>query len=199
MRLFYQVNLYKQKEDVMLNKNVRATVEGAVMLAAATVLSLIKVYELPYGGTITACSMLPLVLFCVRYGMPHSLVMTFAYGILQYLTGNGMAIHWGALILDYLVAFGLIGLAGLFKNFRYSLIYASVFAGVLRFAVHFISGIVLWGEYMPDTFDNVYIYSLVYNGSYMLPETIILVIVSVLLYASKPLKKYILGEDLRNA
>ena len=184
-----------------MNRNIRirAMVEGAIMLAAAVILSMIKVYELPYGGSITAASMLPLVLYCVRYGCPRALVMTFAYGILQYLVGNGISIHWASLILDYAVAFGVIGFAGLFKRFRYGLVYASVFAGIARFLMHFISGVTLWKDTMPETFSNVYYYSMVYNGSYMLPETILLVIISAALYASKPLKKYITASDLTAA
>ena len=104
-------------------------------------------------------------------------------------------------LLDYLVAFTPLGLAGLFKGKKWGIFVGTVVGCLGRFVVHYISGVTIYKilaptEFMKWTFTSPSAYSLVYNGSYMLPNTIIALVIAAVLY--KPLKKYILGQDLGN-
>ena len=104
------------------------------------------------------------------------------------------------MLLDYLVAFTPLGLAGLFKGKTWGLLAGTVVGCAGRFLVHYISGITIYKivaptEFLNWTFSSPSLYSIVYNGSYMLPNTVIALVMSALLYV--PLKKYILGQDLK--
>ena len=108
---------------------------------------------------------------------------------------------WQSMLLDYLVAFTPLGLAGLFKGKKWGIFVGTVVGCLGRFVVHYISGVTIYKilaptEFMKWTFTSPSAYSLVYNGSYMLPNTIIALVIAAVLY--KPLKKYILGQDLGN-
>lgn len=166
-----------------MKKNFAARLtESAVMLAFATVLSLVKLVDLPYGGSITACSMLPILIIAYRHGTPWGLLTGFVYGLLQMLLGvNNLSYATSALaaaaiiVLDYLGAFAVLGLAGLFRKMRSqssALIWASVAVGLLRYVFHIISGCTVWAGLSIPTTDAL-LYSIAYNGTYMIPETII--------------------------
>lgn len=103
---------------------------------------------------------------------------------------------------DYLIAFGVLGLAGIFTGKPYSIFAGTVVGSVARFLVHWVVGATIWAEYMPDEFFGMtmtspWFYSALYNGSYMLPDMIVSLVVFAVLYV--PLKKYLLGEDLKQA
>lgn len=171
-----------------INKKVLMLCESAVMIALATVLSLLKI-ELPYGGSITICSMLPILIIGYRYKPLAGCLTGLAYGFVQLLLGMSnfaYATSWTAavmiLLFDYLIAFAVIGLGGVFrdiKNQAAGLALGALLAGALRFVCHFISGITVWGGFAEDM--PAWLYSLTYNGSYMLPETVILVAGAVVL------------------
>ena len=115
----------------------------------------------------------------------------------QYATNFIMAV--GIVLLDYTIAFTVIGLSacfnGVIKNRLVSIVVGIVFTFALRFVCHFLSGWIIWGVITPNEMGLVApLYSLIYNGGYMLPETIITALVAVLTY--KPLKRYWLAEDL---
>ena len=103
-------------------------------------------------------------------------------------------------ICDYFLAFVALGFgAGLLSRRKWSVYYGTLIGGVLRFLVHYLIGVFVWGVYMPDEFFGMtmtspWFYSLLYNGSYMLPSIILCVLVFALLY--KPLKKYFTSADL---
>ncbi len=102
--------------------------------------------------------------------------------------------------MDYAVAYMAVGLAGLFRNKKWGLVTGGLLGCVCRFIVHFISGITIYAEYMPDEFlnmtmTNTWIYSALYNGTYMLPNTVVAVAVGAAL--TVPLAKYIQGKDLK--
>ncbi len=136
-----------------INKNVIMLCECAVMVALATVLSLIKI-EFPYGGSITICSMLPILIIGYRYKPLVGCLTGVAYGLIQMLFGMSnfaYATSWQAalmiLFFDYLIAFGVIGLGGVFrgiKNQAVGLALGALLASVLRFLCHFLSGITVW-------------------------------------------------------
>ena len=107
---------------------------------------------------------------------------------------------WQSMLLDYLVAFTPLGLAGLFQGKRWGIFVGTVLGCFARFVVHFISGVTIYRIYAPTeilgtVFDNPTLYSIVYNGSYMLPNTILALVIAALLYA--PLKKFYLGADIQ--
>ncbi len=177
----------------------RMLCEGAIMVALAQILSYVKLMELPNGGSLTP-AMFPILLFAVRWGLKDGLLAGFVFGLLQLMFDGAYAWGWQSMLLDYLVAFTPLGLAGLFKGKKWG-IFPGTFLGCLgRFVVHFISGVTIYRihaptEVMGTVFDHPGLYSLVYNGSYMLPNAILALVIAGLLYA--PLKKLYCGEDLK--
>ena len=178
---------------------VRTLCEGAIMVALAQALSYLKFMQLPNGGSLTP-AIFPIVFFALRWGLGQGLLAGFSFGLLQLIFDGAYAWGWQSMLLDYLVAFTPLGLAGLFRGKSWGL-FAGTLAGCLaRFAIHYISGVTVYKilaptEFLNWTFSSPALYSLVYNGSYMLPNTIITLLISVVLYV--PLKRFILGLDLK--
>lgn len=183
-----------------MKKNTRALCEGAILIAVATILSLIKLYQMPSGGSVD-CAMLPVILFAVRWGVGPGLCAGAVYGVLQYFVGSGFAIDWATIIGDYLIAYTMLGLgAGLAHGRKSGVFLGTILGGLLRFLVHLLTGVYLWGEWMPETFwgmpmNSPWFYSLLYNGSYMLLDICIVLLLFALLF--KPLEKYFRAEDLK--
>ena len=179
----------------MQSKKTRILVEGAVMLALATALSFIQIYKLPWGGSITLLSMLPIVLYSIRRGLKAGLAISFLFSLIQLFQGimDGL-FGWGltpgmliaCIFIDYIFAFTVLGLGGLFrKKGTAGWIGGIVLAIALRFVMHFLSGVVIWksfGELWEGfSTESSVLYSILYNGSYMLPELIITVVAAVVL------------------
>lgn len=175
-------------EGYFMNKKVIMLCESAVMIALATVLSLLKI-EWPFGGSITICSMLPILIIGYRYNLLWGCFTGVVFGIIQLLLGmsnfsyatSGIAVVMIALF-DYLIAYGVAGLGGIFrgiKNQAVGLGLGALLTGVLRFICHFISGVTVWSGFAEDM--PAWLYSLTYNGAYMLPETVILIVGAVLI------------------
>ncbi len=177
------------------SKNIRAMCECSIMLALAVVLSFIKFFQLPFDGSITLCSMLPICLVSIKYGLGWGLGTAFLYSWTQILQGG--VFGWGltpemlvaSLFLDYIIAFTVLGLAGLFrKKGFWGKICGITLACFLRFLTHFLAGIILWAKYeefvaFGTTWVNQpVLYSICYNGIYMLPDTVIVVVVAVILF-----------------
>lgn len=168
---------------------LRSLTESAVMIALATVLSLIKIIDLPYGGSVTIASMLPIALISYRHGMKWGLISAAVYGVVQQLLGLS-TLFWftswqsivAIILLDYIVAFTVIGIAGMFrkaiKNQAIALAFGCFTISFLRYICHVISGATVWvGLSIPDS--AALSFSFAYNATYMLPETIILLVVAV--------------------
>ena len=177
----------------MNHMKVRALCEGAVLLAVAQILSYIKLMELPNGGSLTP-AMFPILLFAVRWGLADGLLAGFVFGLLQLMFDGAYAWGWQSMLLDYLVAFTPLGLAGLFQGKRWGIFVGTVLGCFARFVVHFISGVTIYRIYEPTTlfnatFTNPYIYSAVYNGSFMVIDLALCLVIMALLY--KPLRRYI--------
>lgn len=165
----------------MKKLSTRALVEAGVMIAMAQILSYIKLFEAPFGGSITAGSMVPILFFAIRWGVGPGLLAGSAYGMLQFLLGPKYSLHILSILLDYVLAFGLLGLAGLSTKSLKG-VYLGVFFGVFgRFVSSVLSGVILWASYAPATM-NPLAYSIVYNGAYLLPELIISFVLVTLLY-----------------
>ena len=183
----------------MRNTKVRTLTEAAMLIAIAQILSYIVLYRFPQGGSIDA-SMLPIVLFAVRHGAGWGTLAGFVFGILQYVAGNGFAIDWMSMVVDYLIAYALLGFgAGLMKGRRQAMISGTLLGGLLRFLAHYVVGAVIWGKYMPETFFGMtmttpWFYSLLYNAPYMIGSVVIVLVLTALL--ENPMGKYFRGEDL---
>jgi thiamine transporter len=165
----------------MKKLSTKALVEAGVMIALAQVLSYVKIFEAPFGGSVTAGSMVPILFFAIRWGVGPGVFAGAVYGVLQFFLGPKYSMHILSILLDYIVAFGLLGLAGLFtKSIKGILL--GVFAGILgRFVSVVISGVVIWSSYAPETM-NPWVYSILYNGSYLLPELVISYFFVMILY-----------------
>ena len=188
----------------------RKLTESAVMIAVATVLSLIKI-DLPFGGGVTIVSMLPLVLISHRWGWKWGVLTAFVYGVIQMLLGldnvgyaTSFIMALGIIFLDYVIAYTVIGLSGVFDlklgKTRQSVAVGIAVTFVLRFCCHLLTGVWIWGEWMPETFMNMtmtspWLYSFLYNGWYMLAELVLTEIVAVILY--QPLGRFFRREDIR--
>lgn len=179
--------------------STRILAESAIMVALATVLSMVKLWQSPYGGSVTALSMVPILLISLRRGVKAGLGAGFAHGVIQLLLGLGN-VAWipspGGIVLcaltDYILPFTLLGLGGVFRNVRFTknegantLIAAALgamLATILRYLSHIVAGAAVWYAldlqwYADDPAHIVHRYgawafSAVYNGIYMLPEII---------------------------
>ncbi len=173
----------------MKDKNVKMLVEAGIMIALAQILSYVKLFEMPMGGSVTAASMVPILLFAVRWGAKSGLLVGTVYGILQFLLGPKWSFHPISILGDYVVAFGLLGLAGLFKK-DVKGITLGTFLGIFgRFVCHVISGVVVFASYAPEG-QHPLVYSILYNGTYLMPEFVIsLVLVLLLVNKGKLLSK----------
>lgn len=179
----------------------RILVECAVMIAAATVLSLIKVYEAPLGGSVTLFSMVPILILSFRHGVKWGCASAFVYSVLQLLLGLG-SVAWVptargvilCVLFDYIIAFSVLGFAGVFNalktNEYVKIIIGIIVACTLRYASHVVSGAVVWYEITKEGQWNdlvnqfgMWTYSAVYNIQYMGPETVITLIAAPVILA----------------
>lgn len=218
-----------------MNSKTKKIVTTGVLIALGTILSMIKVYDLPYGGSITLFGMVPIVVLGYKYGVKHGILSGLIYSVIQALLGATMSQAFAGMydkenavksvvnivlmaFLDYIVAFTVLGLSGMFKS-KIKNQYASILVGsgvvvLLRLAAHFLSGWILWGSYAEWFFTDVMnnslgqsilanlsgqtlavVYSLIYNASYMLPELVVTLVGVAAIMAVPPLRKQIVNEN----
>ncbi len=169
-----------------------------IMLALGIILSIIRLFDAPYGGSVTLGSMLPVLILSVLYGTKWGVLSGITFSLLTMLLGGLPAppvqtpfMYFLVVFLDYVLAFGFLGLAGgihrMLSPKRIAFPLAAGIAVFLRFICHFLSGILIWGPYAPEGME-VALYSFLYNGSYMLFELIITVILAAVL--SKWIEKF---------
>lgn len=160
--------------------NAKMLSYGALSIALSFVLSCIRLYRMPQGGSVTPASMLPLMLFAAAYGVGPGMLAGLAYGVLQYLQGGWFANIW-QFALDYLLAFAALGLAGLAKNWKQSwgLYAAMLLAAAGRALSATLAGIAFW--------DTAPWASLVYNGTYLIPEIVICMVLAY--FVAKPVMR----------
>ena len=174
--------------------NAKTIAFGALSIALSFVLSCIRLYRMPTGGSVTPGSMLPLMLFAVSFGMGPGLLAGLAYGALQYLQGGWWLNAW-QFLLDYFLAFAALGLAGIAHNKNDKWLYLSIPIAALGRAVCAILAGLMWVADTPVSelvigstqFNSPLLYSIVYNGAYLIPDTIICLILAFLI--AKPLVK----------
>ena len=184
---------------------VRALTEGAILLALAVVLNYLSAIifaSLPQGGSVTL-AMFPLLLYVHRWGLGRGALVCVAYGLLDMLLGKGYAWGWQSILLDYLVAYTALVVGGFFKGKDWGIFPAVALGCLGRFAVHYFSGVTLYRILEPTgiegleglgVFTNPHIYSLVYNGVYMLPNVLIALALAGALFV--PMRKYFAGRDM---
>jgi thiamine transporter len=190
----------------MTNKShlhIRALCEGAILLALAVVLNYLSkaiFANLPNGGSISL-AMFPILLYAHRWGVGRGLLVGLCYGLVDMLLDGGYAWGWQSILLDYLLAYTALGLGGFFKGRAWGIFPGIALGCAGRFSVHYLSGVTIYRILVPTeitgfgTFSNAHVYSLVYNGIYMLPNTVIALILAALLLM--PMKKYFSGSDLK--
>ena len=187
--MLYPARYFFILEVVMNTKtqdSLRALVECSIMIALSTVLSVVPLFEMPYGGSITLASFLPVVVIAYRHGLAYGLGTAATTAVIQMLLGLKNFSYfttWQSLValavFDYVLAFVVFGLAGIFrrvfKQQNLGMVAGAAMACVLRYICHVISGATIWAGLSIPT-EAALIYSLSYNATYMVPETIILVL-----------------------
>ena len=163
----------------------KTLVYGALCIALSFALSYVKLFSMPMGGSVTLCSMLPLMYYSYRFGVGRGLLAGLAYGLLQLLQ-KPEVVHWAQLLCDYPLAFAAIGLAGVTANrgdFTKGAVWrlplGVLVGGAARAVFHIVSGAVFFAEYTPAGM-NAWWYSFLYNGGYLGVDTLLcMVIVSI--------------------
>lgn len=147
-------------------------------LALAFIASYIQLIKMPWGGSVTLCSMLFICLIGYWYGIRIGLIAGFAYGILQFFQ-EPIMLTFFQVCCDYLLGFAALGLAGAFRQSKNGLVKGYLLGIVLRGAFHTLGGYLYWMEYVPETFPQplVFLYPLIYNYSYILAEGVLTLII----------------------
>ena len=157
-------------------------VEGGLVIAMAQILSMYVICQMPQGGAVKAANLVPLLIYAYRWGGRAGMLTGVAYGVVHCLLGFKFSIHYMSIILDYILAYGAIGLAGFFGDSgTVKAFFGAIYAILTRFAMSAISGVVVFGSYAPEG-QSPWMYSLAYNATYMLPDMIINLVVLSLLY-----------------
>lgn len=186
------------------SKQILALTQSAIFIALATVLSFLPVYKMPMGGSVTLASMLPILFIGVKFGYKWGISSAGIYAAIQlfqalvegnvFIYCNGAGIVILCVLFDYIVPFGILGLSAFArpKNGKgLSIIKTTITFGVLvaiRFVCHYITGVAIWGQWAPEGMGK-FLYSLLYNGQYMLPELIITLVIGVFLMSSSQIEK----------
>lgn len=175
--------------------NTRAIAFAGITIAISFVLSYIKLWEMPQGGSITLVSMLPIMIFAYVYGCKKGVLVGAIYGLLQAIQ-DPFIIHPAQFILDYPLAFSMVGFVGLLKDFNFlnnlpqiKFAIGGVICGLLRYVSHVLSGVFAFGAYAPSG-QSVLTYSLIYN-TFVFVDISLVIIVGVLVFSSRAFKKVI--------
>ncbi len=185
----------------MRNEKVRMLCEGALCIAMSVVLSYVKLDVGPSGGSINA-TMIPLVLFAIRWGWGWGVGAGLVFGTLKYFLGEGFVISWVSILFDYSVAYAFVGFAGVLKGKANTAWLAALMGCAARFVVHYLSGVTVYAEWMPEEFLGMtmttpFFYSFLYNLFYMLPSTVITLVGVFALSMVAPIRKWLEGSDLK--
>ena len=186
--LFVLALYFAGKASQKKKMSTKQLVFCAAALALAFVTSYIKVSQMPWGGSVTLCSMLFIVLVANWYGVQTGVMVGLAYGILQFLQ-EPYVLSFFQVCCDYIFAFAALGVAGFFANKNKGLLKGYIVAILARGAFHALGGYLYWMDYMPDNFPKslTAIYPIAYNYSYILAEGIVTVIIISIPDVSKAL------------
>ncbi|MBO6007036.1 MAG: energy-coupled thiamine transporter ThiT [Lachnospiraceae bacterium] len=183
-----------RKKDAKSKFSVKTVTFAGVSIALAFVLSFVKLYHLPWGGSVTLLSMFFVAFVGYLYGPGVGFAAAFVYSILQFIQGGGGSYMLSPLqvMCDYFLAFTALGVSGFFKGKKNGLIIGYIIAVICRGAFHALGGYLFWMDYMPEDFFAPAVYPILYNYAYLIPEMILTVIVIIL----PPVRKAI--ERVRN-
>lgn len=156
--------------------SIKALVFSAMAMALAMVTSMIKLIDMPMGGSVTLCSMLFVCLIGYLYGFRTGLMAAIAYGFLQ-LVVDPYIISIPQLLTDYIFGFGALGLSGIFSNQKNGLVKGYLLGVLGRYFFTFLSGVIFFGSNASSYHMSIPVYSLIYNGAYLVPEAVITVVI----------------------
>lgn len=179
--VFFIYMMRKEEEKVSRTKIV---VYAGLCISLAFILSYIRLYHFPQGGSITPASMLPMFVFAFIFGPSAGILAGIAYGFLQFIQ-DPFVVNWLQFLLDYPLAFGAMGLAGMYrKNIAVSVL----IGGFGRMFCSFLSGVIFFGSYAPAGMHPV-VYSLSINASVIGTDTIICFVIAILPQIQSMIKK----------
>lgn len=166
----------------------------AIMVALATILSMLPIFKAPLGGSVTLGSMVPIMLISFLYGWSWGIPVAIGYAVIQLLISLSEVASWGlspavfigCLALDYILAYSVICVCNIFGSKKMiNVILGILVAGILRLLCHFISGVLFFGQWAEEGF-NAYTWAIAYNGAFLLPEIAICIVVMCILYRFFP-------------
>ena len=162
----------------------------AMAMALAFITSYIKIFNMPWGGSVTLCSMLFIVLVGNWYGPKTGVLVGLVYGILQFIQ-EPYVLSFFQVCCDYILAFAALGVAGFFAKSKNGLIKGYIAAVIARGAFHALGGYLYWMDYMPENFPKALssVYPILYNYSYLLAEGVITVIIICIPAVAKGLNR----------
>ena len=182
----------------MKKQQILALSEAGIMVALSAVLSMFKILEMPYGGSVTLASMLPIVIFAYRNGFKWGISAALSSSLIQLLLGLKNFSYfttWQSIaalaLFDYVLAFAVFGLAPVFKkrlSYQGAIFASALVPSVIRYVCHVISGATIWAGLSIPT-EAALVYSIGYNATYMIPETIVLVVAAVYLCSAVDFRK----------
>ena len=171
----------------------KVLVYGSLCVALSFLLSYIRLFRMPQGGSVTLAGMLPIIIFAVAFGPLPGILAGFSLGLLN-LIQDPYIVHWMQIFLDYPLAYGALGLAGIYRK---NLALSALIGGLGRLSMSFLSGIIFFREFTPDGW-NDYIYSIVYNGSFIGVEIFIIILLLQVPQVQSLLKQMQKGVLLSN-
>ena len=168
----------KAKKSIGMAVGTNQLVFCAMAIALAVVTSYVKIFSLPWGGSVTLCSMLFIVLVANWYGVQTGILVGLTYGILQFIQ-EPYVLSFFQVCCDYILAFAALGVAGFFAKSSNGLLKGYIAAVLARGAFHALGGYLYWMSYMPENFPQALksVYPIVYNYSYLLAEGVLTVLV----------------------
>lgn len=168
----------KAKKSTGMAVGTNQLVFCAMAIALAVVTSYVKIFSLPWGGSVTLCSMLFIVLVANWYGVQTGILVGLTYGILQFIQ-EPYVLSFFQVCCDYILAFAALGVAGFFAKSSNGLLKGYIAAVLARGAFHALGGYLYWMSYMPENFPQALksVYPIVYNYSYLLAEGVLTVLV----------------------
>ena len=188
--LFVAALIFAGRISEKKKMGTRQLVFCAMAMALAFITSYLKLFNMPWGGSVTLCSMLFIVLVANWYGPKTGVLVGLAYGILQFIQ-EPYVLSFFQVCCDYILAFAALGVAGFFAKSKHGLLKGYIAAVIARGAFHALGGYLYWMDYMPDNFPKALtsVYPIVYNYSYLLAEGIITVIIISIPAVSKALNR----------
>ncbi len=176
--LFVAALAFAGKKSRKKRMGTKQLVMCAMAMALAYVTSYLRLFSLPWGGSVTLCSMLFIVLVGNWYGVQTGVLVGLSYGILQFIQ-EPYVLSFFQVCCDYVLAFAALGVAGFFARSRHGLLKGYIAAVIARGFFHSLGGYLYWMDYMPENFPQALksVYPIVYNFSFLLAEAVITIII----------------------